>query len=104
MTIPEIICKYRTDRKLSQTEFAKALVEHIPGGLTKQAVSLWETGLQKPSLYFLFTLTLAYTDWRQAMALECLSVIRPGLIAVSELPSPEDAAHVPVVYVNEEMI
>ena len=74
MTIPEIICKYRTERKLSQTEFAKALVEHIPGGLTKQAVSLWETGLQKPSLYFLFTLTLAYTDWRQAMALECLSV------------------------------
>ena len=50
-TIPEIICKYRTERKLSQTEFAKALVEHIPGGLTKQAVSLWETGQQKPSLF-----------------------------------------------------
>jgi hypothetical protein len=79
---------------------ANALVERIPGGLTKQAVSLWETGQQKPSLYFLITLTLAYDDWRKAMALECLSVVRPRAIAVSELLGPADAIPVPVVYVE----
>ena len=99
MTIPEIICKYRTEQGLTQTEFANALVEHIPGGLTKQAVRLWETGQQNPSLYFLITLTLSYNDWRHDLALECLSVVRPRAIAVKELPRPEDGEHVPVVYV-----
>lgn len=79
MTIPEIICKYRSECELTLEGFANALMEKLPGDITKQAISYWENGNWKPGYFFLLTLTLVYADWRRDMALECLAVLKPEL-------------------------
>ena len=83
MTIPEIICKYRIERNLSQEQFVERLTEKLQTSLTKQIVSLWETGLRKPGYFLLLSMTLkyGYGDWRRNMALECLAVLKPELYA-----------------------
>jgi transcriptional regulator with XRE-family HTH domain len=79
--ISTIIKKYREEQELTQQGFADALIVAPGGSLTKQQVSYWETGQQKPGYYFLLVITLLYDDWRRDMALECLAVLKPDLFA-----------------------
>jgi len=67
-TIPEITKEIRKKLNMSQEKFGDAI------GVTKQTVSLWETGVTTPE----FTLLLAFItntkDWRREWALRCYDV------------------------------
>lgn len=76
---------YRKLNSLSQEEFGAALAEQLPEySFTKQAVSQWEKGKNKPDFEFLVLSAMRYSDWRRDWAFECLAALRPEVFSAPE--------------------
>jgi DNA-binding XRE family transcriptional regulator len=80
MKTAEIIKKYRAERELTQTQFADALNDAVAGAeFVRQNVSQWENGEVKPGYFFVLSLFMCCSGWRNRMALELLKVMKPEL-------------------------
>jgi transcriptional regulator with XRE-family HTH domain len=83
--IDQVVRKYRNQQNLSQDAFAEELCVRLPGvSLTRQAISNWERGAQTPDYMFMIAVLMAYGDWRNDFAIECLQVLRPSVWASTE--------------------
>jgi len=81
MDFVNVTKNYRADRKLSLESFAVSLSEKLPEYTSKQTIKNWEDGKHKPSVYYLLTIALTYSDWRRDFALDGLAAIKPELYA-----------------------
>lgn len=74
MDIPAITKEYRTKQGLTQQEMGAAL------GVSKQSVSLWETGEELPGAMLLISVAMKCNGWRRDWAAACIEA-HPRYIA-----------------------
>lgn len=90
MSLSEIVRKTRTDQNMTLEEFATAL------GITRQAVSHWETGKRTPDISFLLLASAQNSDWRRAWAQNCLAALKPDVFAPAQTTTEIDKSADPL--------
>jgi DNA-binding XRE family transcriptional regulator len=83
--VENVVKKYRQARTMTQEQFSDALSHSLVNtGLSRVAVTNWESGKSEPGTDFLLMVMMVYSDWRMEFAIDCLCAKLPEVFVRDE--------------------